>query len=424
MNKKFLLIVLSILIVCMFCACGEKQSAETDSKKVSSTNDVNKSESEENISGEDTDVDSNKKPSEDNPNSIKLKGEIEHSTDFVNGKAFVKIKGDFEKNYCIDKNGIILFEIDPVIWNEESHNRVFVSGFYHGITLISDNFGMYCMVCDENGKIVKAEELGVSAFYADPLKDGYILALVDGKSGEKDKIGFLNSSLEWVVEPSAEIERTLDVYGHGETLCPYYYDYVLYGYGGGVDVRTGEICKETFRTFGKEHGSGFSENWYSESGDYYYGNTTWKKKMLDLEKDNFPAEYSSYSVSVDGASFVNGKAPVLFSLGSGYGYNCFSLMDETGTLIWKKAVEVGFYIDYITINGNYILVVSNGQSQIKAKTYDLNGNLVGEIELSANTGTYEFSFSDEMVKITLYGMVAYETRYTTNFYGVDFKPAF
>jgi len=317
----------------------------------------------------------------DIPTNIKnkIQGEIEFGTDFTNGLAFVKLKNN-SKNYCIDKQGNIVFELDGIIFgNHDSGSRFMAdtTGFYNDITLISDPFGIeYITVCDKNGKLTSAEQLGVSYFIENnfvkgAFRDGYIIAVVEGEKSKDDKVGILNSKLEWVIQPTSDIITNLGLESGPNNSTFVYCDYVLYGVGGSLDIKSGKFSSEGYRTKGKE-ALALDPNYWTATNEGYVDEKG--KVVINVNKYTDFMIHGSPKVKMDGAKFINGKAPIAFCTINGW--QQFSLIDTKGELLFNP-VDFGESIDYIQTDGEYVFVIGSKKFTNKtAKVYDLKGNYI------------------------------------------------
>ncbi len=414
--KRFLALLLVLVFgLTLFTACSSTKSTKDNNNTKNSNESSSDSNAISNVSTEDADT------TTDTGN--KLTGEIEKITDFSNGLAIVKIKGNNEKNYCINKKGNIVFETEALLFGERNYPGM-TTLFQSGLIMISefqiDNG--FKTIYYTNGECAKAEDFGVSAFFPDALKDGYILTFTDGKSGAKDKIGILDLALNWIVEPSEALAKTLDITYITVTdeLAPYYKDFVLYGYNGSIDVRNGNILSETYRTHGKKIAATFSENWYPGEKGYYAGNPYEKQLMLDTSKIGYEQPYGFCTVQLDGIDFIDGISPLAFSNNSSW--IRFSLIDTTGNLLFD-AIDFGENIAYIKASGNYVIVIGdhNKSSQSRTvKTFTLSGELVAEAQLPISgieLAEPLYSFEDEV-------LIAKDANYNILLYGVDLKPLF
>ena len=407
MFKRILsLIVVVSLICCVSCTTKTTSTkTESDEKPI-----VQDNESQEDI------VVSNKN---------KIQGEIELGTDFTNGLAFVKVKGN-DKNYCIDKSGNILFELDSVVFKIEkdsvSPKSAATTGFYNDIALITDLYQMnYVAVCDKNGKLTTAEQLGVSYFLEDAIKDGYILAVVEGEKIRTDKIGVLNSKLEWIVEPSLEISKSIGMNSMASHATRFYYNFVLYGIDGSFNVTNGKLSADSFRTKGKEILATSVEFWSPSESGYQNRNGD---VVIDIYGNPNLTMHGGVSVKIDGAKFVNGKAPIVFS--DNTDWTRFSLVDIEGDLLFEP-VSFGENIDYIQTDGDNILVVGEQTNHgTTARMYDLQGELVGELDPAVILINSGCNLQNGVVRIS-YGVISTDGSKRVQwvkYFNTELKPLF
>ena len=409
MMKRLTSYLLAIAILLCVAGCADKtKSADEADNDVASKN-------EENVNDSNTTVDSGNK----------LKGELEFGTNYTNGFAFVKVKGS-DKNYCIDKEGSIVFETDNVIFATETKSAV-TTGFYNDIVLISDLYRMnYNTICDITGKITTAEELGSTYFLDDAFKDGYIIAVVEGQKSKDDKIGVLNSDLEWVVEPSADIVESLGMEYGVRSSTKFYNDYILYGVDGSIDIRTGEFFQDSYRTKGKYVQASLTDYWSAKYDGYYSSDG---QLALDVSNDQELLFYGNATVDVDGAEFINGRSPIVFSNNAEWQH--FSVIDQNGELQFQP-VDFGENIDYIKIDGDYIFVVGDQNNRnTTARIYDINGKLFGELDPTVILINSQFNMQDGVVRVAfqLYkmdndGNIAEDSIKWVKYFDANAKPLF
>ncbi len=124
----------------------------------------------------------------------KFEGEISSTTGFSDDVALVTEKDDPNTLYCINKNGYIIFktEIDGNCYTALNFGK-----FRDGITVTDHN-----TVITKKGDVITAEKLGCDVLYRSSLMYGCVLAEKTNADGIK-LLGVLDTSLKWIVEPSA-----------------------------------------------------------------------------------------------------------------------------------------------------------------------------------------------------------------------------
>ncbi len=386
MMKKLMVALLVFSLITCATGCAIKHKSNNDTHYDAVIDDENNQNKNESI------VNTKKK----------INNEIEFGTDYTNGLAFVKVKGD-EKNYCIDKNGNIVFETSAIIFKMDDPAHAYsaiTTGFYNNITLISDLFQMnYITICDKTGKLTTAEELGVTYFLDDAFKDGFIITVTKGQKSKDDKIGILNHNLEWVIEPSSSIVKSLGMEYGVNISTRFYHDYILYGVSGSVDIRTGELSHESYRTKGKHIQASLVRYWSAKPDGYYNSDG---QLVVDIGNNSELMSIGFATVDIDGAEFVNGKAPIVFS--NNTDFIRFSAIDTDGNMDFEP-VDFGENIDYIKIDGNYILVVGNQKNyNTTARIYDLSGKLISELEPTVILIGSNFNLQNEVVRVS-FGIV-------------------
>lgn len=348
----------------------------------------------------------------------KLQGKIEYATAFSEGKAFVKVLGD-DKNYCINKKGQIIFELGGMIFISNSSFGAKVNGFYKGITLISDIYGMaYTTICDKNGKITTATDMGVGTFYPDAAKDGYIITFTE-ISGQ---LGVLNHKLEWVVKPSRELAVALGIKedNGARNLALYYKDNILYTQTGCVDITTGDVISGNFESKGIAKHSKDSKNWNTEDYGFSYNDGQKNYKMVDVSNIGY-TDCGYCTTKIEGGGFVDGKAPVVF--GDIDKWTHFSVIDEKGKAQFVP-VNFGNYISRIYIADGKILVIGKSGGKAILKTYDMKGNKIGELKNVTEDLNTAYYFNDSMVVVKQSGLTGKGVEKTAAIYDINLKSIF
>lgn len=341
---------------------------------------------------------------------VKLEGTITAASDFSEGLAFVSVDGNKNVTYCINKQGNIVFTLNEKLAINGTIDATFVNGLAY-----SDVLGAFC---DVTGKLTKPADVGATAFYTCALSEGYILAesVLSDYSSTQKRLGVMNTSFEWVVEPTTELyDQFTTTYGSlafsgTSNACINGFVYAK-SVGRYLELKTGAVTDSV-------DGAWPSSQWQSLYTDKKLYSPT-EQVMLDLSGYENLSSYNSIQ-------FVDGKAAVLF-------YNAeaktgfFTLINEAGELLFDpvqtaipadNVLNGGYRVSY---DGQYVLFTNCSGSNAQAECYDANGTRLGTLSAeSMKYASYSFSLSDGI--ICLEG--AYNFQYTFQYYSPDFTPLF
>lgn len=315
---------------------------------------------------------------------VKLEGTITAASDFSEGLAFVSVDGNKNVTYCINKQGNVVFTLNEKLAVTSSISAAFVNG----LALLNSIGG----ICDTTGKITMPTDVGATAFYGSALSEGYILAesvLSDYVATQK-RLGIMNTSFEWVVEPTAELYEALCGSLAGGWYC---FDGVMYikDIDRYLNLKTGAVTESVSATWP-------SSQWQMLYADKILRDPT-GQAMLDLNDYKNLSRYSSIH-------FVDGKAAVGFYNSEARTY-FVSLIDEAGKLLFDPVqtaipagnVENGGY--RVSYDGQYILVTGGSANNVQAECYDASGNKLGSLSTeSMKYMSYGFSLSDGVVLLS------------------------
>ncbi|MBE6787723.1 MAG: hypothetical protein E7537_05190 [Ruminococcaceae bacterium] len=327
---------------------------------------------------------------------FKLNGEIEKATAFSNGYAIVKTKEQDSQNFWINKKGEVLAVLPDVVFKKGQTYAAKISEIAGGFVLVSEaDMQPFTILCDIEGNVYKAEDFEVTAFHPDALADGYILTST-AEDGESVKIGVVDSDMMWVLRPSEEhaaVLGSIDLDG-AKKLSSFYKDHLIYGKHGSFNVKNGDLVSKKLEDAEKEKAAN-SEYWEFSNGGYGYkiGDKFVTRVNLYKLRD---ADYTFMTLKVDGAKFVDGKAPL--AIGNHQEQDMFSLINEQGEMVFKP-VKFGGPINKIILNSGYILVVGEKGDATILKTYDMKGKSIAKFDGSHLGAGARITFQDGVIKI-------------------------
>ena len=366
--KKMISWILVILLTLSLFACTDN-SPNPDSSSSSGTNN-NKEESSETNNGS-------------NQAKSKISGQIEFGTDFSDGLALVRLVGDKNRTYCIDKEGYIVFEID-------TENGSLGSGFRNGYATIDGK------IYNREGKSIAPEDVGATEFDLAAAEGGYIIAtkITSDFSATKKELGVLNEKFEWIVSPSEEL---YEAFG-GDYSLKYSNHYLRSG-NSYLSILTGEILEAEPEDFVSEP-SGIVLQYHTD-------------RTYRDQNNNIVIDLSEYDTLVKGFSFVNEKAIILFKNDNKF---YFTLIDVDGVFVFDPVKIESF--DYIEFDGEYVMFVTydrSGGDDFFA-CYNSDGELEGKTRLSGF-----ITIAEGIIRrydVNIYGSDS------TYYYNPDFTPLF
>ena len=370
--KKLLSIMFGVVILLTITACANNEG-------ISNIDGVNSQESAIEHTGE------------------KINGEITGASNFSEGLAFVCVNGNKEKTYCINTEGYVVFELDFRAVNAMGKIE---SRFVNGLAKVGEG------LCDTKGRITMPADVGATAFCDIALDGGYIIAerVTSDFESSKKELGVLNTSFEWVINPSEEIYNATGGISMipNSTQCFYYDDYFYFeDTNKYLNLKTGEI-ENKIDVFPSERWVNSDKNFY----DYY--NT----EMLSLESNktiNMPS----------GSDFKNGKAPVRFINQETNKYY-FTVINEKGEFLFEPIETIAF--QNFVFDGENILALDQSINPKKIVSYNINGQLLGQIETEtiAKNNSFSCYVNDGVVLLN----AGRNSNYTCYYYNTDFTPLF
>lgn len=284
---------------------------------------------------------------------------ISRAWPFSDGVAF--IEGTSRKNmlYCIDTEGIVLFQTNK-LYIERSDSGV---GFHNGITVVKDTNYNFA-ICDKKGKLHYAGEFGATKILSDwdmltkshdyfgndaverAFKDGYVFLENRNSTyqGTSMAIMVINSSLNVICDALPDCNDINDI-------IDYHNGYVFLNNGIIFNLNSNKI--ETDQPILE------NLNVYLSNGEILYDITD--EKVMDV------SQYSTMTKII----YKKGKILAIFENGINY---YFSILNNDGTLAFQPILyQNGGFGHEIEFNGDIILTNSDG-----AKTFDCSGKLLGE----------------------------------------------
>ena len=325
---------------------------------------------------------SNEEPTPSEPVETKLDmSRISSAYRYSNGYTFVKLDDSYASTYCIDKSGNIIFTLP--------RNYSLSYGFHNGIAILDDGIDNY--ICDTEGNLTSAIDLGVTKIRDDfeveqiMFEAGYILVEVveSDFTGSKTKLGVLNSSLEYIVEPSAELyEKYTNEYQYRFFE---FYDGYLFTFD--EDYQTDKYLD--FHT-GKEE-SGLKE--LMQNLVINYESDFWEKNGCRYYDKRYGKDYITIDLSENedtlwkNSLFSEGTAYLEFRVGSGSNEEAFfTIIRENGQFNFEPIKLKSTNYSITQDKGVYMIRTDtkNGPGSIRTiEIFDTSGKL-GEMEISSS----------------------------------------
>lgn len=424
--KRWLCLILTLVMLTgSFCGCGDDETSirDDDNDERSSSTTAPKDQDPTDPDAEPTDPitdpsnpDEPSAPSTDSgeqTNTLDM-SRISDAGDFSEGLAFIRLDDSYEKTYCINKKGEVVFTLE---------GNYQCGTFHNGYAFVYDSpeynvTNVY--LCDTEGNLTSPADLGATSFVRVPYISGsqpyhcffgdYILVIHTNSTftGSTDELGILNCDLEYIVEPSAKLfDLYQNYYKHSNTK---YYDGYLYRDGRYLDLRTGQE--------GTDLNNMYAEMNIQFQSDFWNFSST---KYIDQRNNSTAIDLSQYKETLDKAgSFENGTASLLFRSESATGVKYyFTIIDEDGQFKFDPyELPYATYSIY-TDKNNYLLVKKTNTREgytLSMYLFDESG-IVAQVEKEYN-GTYSFvSITDDVIRVNTFGNGNY-------FYTLDFEPLF
>lgn len=298
---------------------------------------------------------------------------ITYSTTFSEGYAFVNLDKDLSKEYCIDKQGNVIF-----VLNVGVHGTT--TGFHNGINLFGTDWQKYAL-CDKTGKIITAEDLGgtnILFWTSEPAQNyaisdafaaGYFFVEKNETTFESSttKAAIFNSKLEKIADFSEELYANYEKFMTGE-----YYDGYLYkDLSEAFDLRTGKVVPASNELL-ESINIAYPSDFWKHSGNAYYDVLSGSNiPVIDLTKH---AETLSYA-----SDFKCGESYLIFRSNN---VLFFTVLLENGEFAFEPIKIEGSSLSVKRSEGKYA-VMASGHGQVDLYTFDKSGKLA-EIKNIAN----------------------------------------
>lgn len=378
--RKWLAFVLAMVMSLSLVACGNGLEKMSDGEEDSNTTNTATTTSEDIQLDDEPDPDGETDSIEHT--GKKIEGTICAASVFSEGLAFVAV--DKQKTYCVNKEGYIVFELD---FRLNGFNGEIDETFHNGVAILAD--GAY--VCDKTGKLTAAEDLGVTTFYDDALVGGYILAdkITASFDSTKKEVGVLNTSLEWVVEPSEELYNYI-----GEHLTwainrehYYYNDYLCIREMFSQDAPVGYLNLKNGEFVVEAPFEIPSHAWYAYTDNTY--RTDMDTIVLDLNKHTNVSEIHPFNKGLACVEFYNSDA------NTGY----FTMINEKGEFLFEPvALDIQASVKTVNYDGKDTVMITLGSLDDQvAMCYNLKGELLGKKQIEDSFDTYYFYYAEDVV---------------------------
>lgn len=340
----------------------------------------------------------------------KLDKDIVASSLISEGIAVVSCDKNSSVCYGITLDGTVKFELE--LSSDFYVSRLRSCEFVNGLMMIDGGF------CDLNGKMIYPDAVGVSHFYNQALEEGYIFAdvITSGFDGTKSEMGIMNTSFQWVVNPSEELYQALKFqrgtafdYSTERHDGFYCYDGFLYvdDVDKFVELETGNVLS--------------SQDGPKAQPAYSWRRT--KKGYLD-RNDQVVLDLSEYENIQNVGKFTNNIGTVIFYNQEAKQHFVTAIDEKGGFLFNPVPVNEqgeGYGMVFSALNGKTIITYDYDHNY-PVRTFDLEGNLMGEFDASelADNGV-SVSIEDSVVVFrmdTIYGQM------DTWMFTPEFEPLF
>ena len=416
MNRifKFILTCLICVAMLIFCiACETSSSGEKDSYSRKNNGDS--------LAGESMDLWGKK---------LNIDEGISYGSPFSEGCAFVQIGGDKSVTYCINKTGEIVFELVGDYSVERDYNA--------GLAILNSDDGI--CICNMEGKLTTAEDLGASEIYL--LDNSYInsrykyakdqdvyIALkrtTTDYRGSVDEAAIINSKFEVVVDYSQELFQEIKKFKNS-----YYYDGFLFHTTNFekeiktyLDLRTGVVYEDGTEFFSKINLKHKSDFWLPEDSQAYYDIRTKNGTVLDL---------SEYDDTISLGYFEDGYATVIFNIQESNGKirSFFTLLTENGSFSFEP-IEIKNddnvarnYSSEVVQEGSSVVIIKVeeklNQAKLQTRLFSINKDgIIAELVIDGGSYT-DYTLSDGVLMRAAWDKDLHRT-YT--YYNLNLSPLF
>lgn len=419
--KRTLSLLLSlVLLVGILCGCGGNPMSydDDDDDDRPSSSRPKKDPSDETDDPTDSNTPTNPSAPDDpttpSDDPIQTVNKIEMSRIsgydvYSEGLALVRLDGNRDTTYCINKQGEIIFTLDG-----------FYSGtFLNGLAFVKNGYGDI-LICDTTGNLTNCEDLGITSFVAYSSYYGYywfgdyIVVQISSSTytGPIEKIGIMNSKLEYVVQPSESLYEVFQKYINSGFV---YENYLIKASGTNwvnssiLDLSTGTEVQDVQTIINSISSPYESDFWDTARYDYKYIHIKTGETVLDLE------EYDTISSIGD---FQNGTAPIIFEATSNAGTKeYFTLIKENGTFCFEP-IELPSTRYFVKTDGDKYLLYNKKNDWNMIETtlvmFDQSG-MICQLPLE-DSGTRYIDFADSVIHVKSDDNII--------FYDLDLTPLF
>lgn len=332
---------------------------------------------------------------------------------YSEGLVFVKLKDDSQNLHCIDKSGKAVFSIVATEAEPFSNGLAFTSAG----------------ICDKNGKITTAQDLGGTEFLHYDFAADYILVkkATTSFTGTVKELATFNTKFEKLVDFSTDFYNLYNEKCYGKPIkgfVPFNFEDKY------LDLFTGKVEDGKEALYSKVKVDRQSELWRkggywgAYDGFYMYnslddnvgiGNFPERTPVLDLSQDE------KYSTIDEIGDFRNGIAPVTFEVlgNNGYYVYYYTIMDEEGNFKFDP-VLLGRLKRFSFNNGYFVCDLYTGDNgkDCALEVYDATGKKIAQKEYTnSDIICYnEFSISE--------GVITAKINNVYYLYDTELKPIF
>ncbi len=376
--KKILVIICTFLTLFVLVAC--KESEDANNNNIDSNDNSNNSSNNNESNSNNNENDNNDSNGSNTVNKIDSNSIIQVYDNYSEGLVFVKVKGDNQKLYCINKSGEIVFSIVAS----------YATSFSNGLSYTSAG------ICDKTGKITTAEDLGGQEILKYDFAADFILVSRSTTSylGTVSELATFNTKFEKIVEFSADFYESYIDFKHRPLIDGYipHYDYE----DKYLNLYTGQWEEGKASLYSKvkvERQSDLWERegyWGSIGGFYIYNKLDSllgkeRQPILDLSQNEKYANIDKIGY------FRNGIAPVIFEVENGNSelVYYYTIMNEEGDYLFEPVQIGGLVLDFSFENGYFVCNTAVGGNFFTTKNrslevYDTTGRQIAKKEYSVS----------------------------------------
>lgn len=369
MKKTIYLIVMAVLALSLLTACSNKVGTASNTSNTS-----------------------NKGSNAPGAPQVEISS-ISSITEFSNGLAFIQYNDD-KNTYCIDKTGKQLFKL-------ENCNIYNFAKFNDKIAMIETTNWKEFILCDKDGNISKAEDFNASRIVLDTnnheqaFLDGYIILerREESYTGTKIEMSIIDSDFTTLVPFSVELAEIIN----SDEMRREYYDGYFYYEDTILDLRTGTMLFD--RTQMKVSAPLLSY-WESDSPSLYEYKHLERGDIYNRLTGEVVAKVKE-SKSISNISFVGNIGLAIYYSDNGMWFN---IIEQNGTAKFEPIKAESSERSGIKFDGETILTLNKCEVEkdnaviwgLSVKSYDVLGNLLGEIVLEDGGPIY---FNDGVIEV-------------------------